>query len=80
MDKEIESINSRIHRYHHKRRETRSVDRNHHHSAKNSFRRENNILIPSPVRNHWRRTGVDECWHAVGRPRVKHLFTKIIPI
>ena len=43
-----------------KRRGTRSVDRDHHHSPKYSFRKSLNSSSPSPVRNHKRRTRVDE--------------------
>jgi hypothetical protein len=61
MDKETETSRLRIHRSHgEKRRGTRSVDKNHHHSPNNSFRKVHNSSIPYLVRNHKRRTGVDE--------------------
>jgi hypothetical protein len=61
MDKEIESSRSRNCRSHdEKRREAISVDSHHHHSPNNSFRKVHNISIPSHVRNHKRRTTVDE--------------------
>jgi hypothetical protein len=40
MDKEIESRKSRSHISHDKRREYRTVYRNHHHSARHSIKRE----------------------------------------
>jgi hypothetical protein len=60
MDKEIESSKSRIHRSHDERRKTRSVDRNHHHSPKHSFRKVHSKSIPFPVKKHKRRTRVDK--------------------
>jgi hypothetical protein len=60
MDKETESIKSRSRRSHDQRRKTRSVDRHHHHSPKNSFRKVRSSSSPYHVKNHKRRTGVDE--------------------
>jgi hypothetical protein len=60
MDKESESSNSRSHRSHGEGRETRIVDRKHHHSPKHSFRKIHSSLSPSHVRKHKRRTRVDE--------------------
>jgi hypothetical protein len=59
MDKNIESRKSRNHRSHGERRETISVDRKHHHSPNNSFRKAHNNSIPSPVRKRKRRIGLD---------------------
>jgi hypothetical protein len=39
MDKETKSSNLRSHKYHDERRKKISVDRNHHHSPKHSFRK-----------------------------------------
>jgi hypothetical protein len=60
MDKETESSKSRSHRSHDKIRETKSVDRHHHHSPSNSVRREHGSSSPSSVRKHKKRYGVDE--------------------
>jgi hypothetical protein len=61
MDKETKSHRSRSCRSHDKkRRETRSVERHHHHSPKHSFRKAHNSSSPSPVRKHKRRTGANE--------------------
>jgi hypothetical protein len=60
MDKEIESNNSRSHMSHDERRKTRSVDKNHHHSPKYSFRKVRSSSSPYPVRKHKRGTRVDE--------------------
>jgi hypothetical protein len=56
MDREIESSKSRNHKSHGKRKETRSVDRNHHHSPKHSFRKLGNSSRPFPVKKNKRRT------------------------
>jgi hypothetical protein len=58
MQKETESSMSSM--SHDERRKTRSVNRNHHHSPNNSFRKARNSLSPYHVRNHKRRIGVDE--------------------
>jgi hypothetical protein len=61
MDKETKSSRSRSHRSHNeKRRETRSIDRHHHHSPKNLFRKACNSSSPTPIKKHKRRTGVDK--------------------
>jgi hypothetical protein len=60
MDKEADSSKSRSYMSHDKRRETRSVDRNHHHSPRHSFRRYHNSSSPSCFRKNKRRSGVDE--------------------
>jgi hypothetical protein len=61
MDKENDSSKSGSHRYSlNERRRTRSVGRHHHHSPRNSIRREHNMSIPSPIMKHKRRFGVDE--------------------
>ena len=60
MDKEIESSKSRSRKSLDKRRKTRSVDRNHHHSPKPAFQKGRNNSSPSPIRKHKRRTRVDE--------------------
>jgi hypothetical protein len=59
MDNEMKSSNSRNRRSHDERRKKGSVDRNHHHSPKHSFRKTCNILSPSPVRKNKIRTRVD---------------------
>jgi uncharacterized protein YoxC len=52
---------SRSRRSHDERRETRGVDRKHHHSPKHSFRKVcSTNSSPSPNKKHKRRTGVDE--------------------
>jgi hypothetical protein len=60
MDNEIESRKAGSHRAHDKTREGRSVDRNNHHSPRNSSRREHSSSSPSLVRNHKNRYVVDE--------------------
>jgi hypothetical protein len=60
MDKETESNKSRSHKSHGKRSETRSVDKNHHHSPKHSFRKSHSSSSTYLVRKHKIRTGVDE--------------------
>jgi hypothetical protein len=47
MDKETESSKSKSHRSHAKRRESRSVDRHHHHSPRHSVRREQVVQVIS---------------------------------
>jgi hypothetical protein len=60
MDKKTKLNNSRSHRYHGERKETRSVDRKHHHSPKYSFRKVCTSSSLSLVKNHKRTIGVDE--------------------
>jgi hypothetical protein len=61
MDKDIESSRSRNHGSNDEtRREERSIDRHRPHFPKHSFRKVCSSSIPSHVRNHKRRTGVDE--------------------
>jgi hypothetical protein len=60
MDKENHSRNSGSHRSHDERRRTRSVGRNHHHSPRHSTRRARSSSIPSHVKKHKRRSGVNE--------------------
>jgi hypothetical protein len=60
MDKEIESSRSRSCRSHDERRKTRSDERNNHHSPNHSLKKACNSSIPSLVKKHKRRTGVDE--------------------
>jgi hypothetical protein len=60
MDKETESSKSRSSRFHDDRRKTRSVDRNHHHSQKNSFRKVRSSSSSSLFRKHKGRTRVDD--------------------
>jgi hypothetical protein len=60
MDKKIESRNLRSHMSHGERRETISVDRKHHHSPKNSYRKACNSSSPSHIIKHRKGTRVDE--------------------
>jgi hypothetical protein len=60
MDKATESNRSRSQGSHDERRRTTSVSRYHHHSSSNSSRREHSSSIPSLVRKHKKRYGVDE--------------------
>jgi hypothetical protein len=60
MDKENGSSKSRSHRSLDERRRIRSVDRHQDHSPRHSTRRSHSSSSPSPVRNHKRRSGVDE--------------------
>jgi hypothetical protein len=60
MDKETKSSKSVIHRSHDKRRPTKSVDRNHNHSPRNSTRRAHSCSSPSPIRKNKRRYRVDD--------------------
>jgi hypothetical protein len=60
MDKDTESSRSRSHRSSdEKRRETRGVDRKHHHSPNHLFRKVHSSSSPSPDRKNKRRIGVD---------------------
>jgi hypothetical protein len=59
MDKEIDTSRLRSHRSHdEKRREARSVYKNHHHSPRNSIRKVRSSSSPSPINKHKRRTRV----------------------
>jgi hypothetical protein len=61
MDKETDSSKSRSRRSHDENiRETRSVERNQHHSPKNSFRKVQSRSSSSHVVNHKRRIGMDK--------------------
>jgi hypothetical protein len=61
MDKETNTSRSRSHRYHDEKRIGKiSVDRHHHHLLKHSFNKVHSSSSPSLVRNHKRRTGVDD--------------------
>jgi hypothetical protein len=58
MDKEIESSKSRSRMSDDEKiRKTISVERNHHHSPKYSFRKVHSNSIPSPISKHKRRLG-----------------------
>jgi hypothetical protein len=59
-DKKTKSSKPMSHRSHGERRETRSVDRKHHHSPKHSFRKTRSSSSRSPIIKHKRRIGVDE--------------------
>ena len=59
LDKESGSNKSGRHKFPDEKIRSRSVRRNHHHSQRNSNRREHIISGPSPAKNH-RRSGVDE--------------------
>jgi hypothetical protein len=58
IDKENDSSKSRSHKFHDERRIR--VGRHHHHSPRYSTRRAHSSSIPSPIRKHKRRYGVDE--------------------
>jgi hypothetical protein len=60
MDKENDSRKSRSHKSLDEKGRTKSVSRHHHHSPRNSNRRSPSSSIPSPVRKHKKRSGVDE--------------------
>ena len=60
MDKENDSSKAGSHRSHDERRRIRNVGRHHHHSPRNSTRREHNRSSPYPIKKHKRRFGVDE--------------------
>jgi hypothetical protein len=60
MDKENGSRKSGNHRSRDERGRKRSSNRHHHHSPGHSTRREHNISSPYPVRNHKKRSGVQE--------------------
>jgi glutaredoxin len=60
MDKGIDSSKLRSHMSHYERIKIISVDMHHHHSPRNSIRRVQSSSSPYSVKNHKRRSGVDE--------------------
>jgi hypothetical protein len=60
VDKETDSSRSKDHRSHAKKEEYISVVIHHHHSPRHSVKRAEISLSLSPIRKHWRSSGVDE--------------------
>jgi hypothetical protein len=59
LNKESGSNKSGSHSSPYEKRRTRSVSRHHHHSSRNSNKRSQKILSPSPIRKN-NKSGVDE--------------------